>query len=268
MPKAHVNGIVINYQIDGDDTGRGTIVLINGLADDLLSWGFQVPALVEAGYRVLRFDNRGIGQTDRPAGPYTSRLLADDTKALVDHLGITGFHLMGVSMGGMIAEEYALAHGGDLKSLTLACTYGRADPFCQTMFAMWADLARAIDVPFVMRDVALWAFTGPFFEQRPGDAAEFAAAMASLDMSLDAYLAQLAVIQKHDALARASGIKVPTLVLAGEEDILIPVRLSRKLQQAIPGAEWKTVPGGHACMWETPEPFNNAFLDFVQRRSN
>ena len=110
---------------------------------------------------------------------------------------------MGVSMGGMIAQEYALAYGGDLKSLTLACTYGKADPFCQTMFAMWADLAKAVSVPFVMRDVALWAFTGPFFEERAGDAAEFAAAMASLDMSLEAYLAQLAVIQKHDALDRA-----------------------------------------------------------------
>jgi 3-oxoadipate enol-lactonase len=267
LPKAHVNGININYQIDGDDAGKGTIVLINGLADDLQSWGFQMPALIEAGYRVLRFDNRGIGQSDRPAGPYTSKLLADDAKALVDKLGLKGFHLMGVSMGGMIAEEYTLAYGGDLKSLTLACTYGKADPFCQTMFAMWADLARAVNVPFVMRDVALWAFTGPFFEERPGDAAEFAAAMASLDMSLEAYLAQLAVIQAHDATDRLGKIKVPTLVLAGEEDILIPVRLSRKLQAAIPGAKWKTVPGGHACLWETPGPFNSAFLDFVSSAS-
>jgi len=267
LPKAHVNGITINYEIDGPDNGKGTIVLINGLADDLLSWGFQVPALVDAGYRVLRFDNRGIGQSDKPAGPYSSKLLADDAKALVDSLRLTGFHLMGVSMGGMIAEEYALAYGSDLKSLTLSCTYGKADAFCQTMFAMWADLAKAIDVPFVMRDVALWAFTGPFFNERPGDAAEFAAAMASLDMSLDAYLAQLAVIQDHDALGRARQIKVPTMVLAGEEDILIPVRLSRKLQEAIPGAEWKTVPGGHACLWETPDPFNKAFLDFVRSKS-
>lgn len=267
MPKAHVNGIDINYEIDGKGT-KGTIVLINGLADDLLSWGFQVPALVEAGYRVLRFDNRGIGKSDRPAGPYSSKLLADDAKALVDHLGIKGFHLMGVSMGGMIAQEYALSFGDDLKSLTLACTYGTADAFCLNMFAMWADLAKAIDVPFVMRDVALWAFTGPFFNERPSDAAEFAAAMASLDMSLDAYLAQLAVIQKHDAQGRVGKIKTPTLVLAGEEDILIPVRLSKALQQAIPGAEWKTVPGGHACLWESPDPFNAAFLDFVRRKSN
>ena len=69
MPTAQVNGITINYEIDGPDTSKETIVLINGLADDLLSWGFQIPALVDAGFRVLRFDNRGIGKTEGPPGP-------------------------------------------------------------------------------------------------------------------------------------------------------------------------------------------------------
>ena len=264
MPNARINGITLNYQIDGPETAPETIVLINGLADDLESWGFQIPAQVDAGYRVLRFDNRGIGKSDAPAGDYTSRMMADDAKALVDHLALRDFHLMGVSMGGMIAQEYAIAYGGDLKSLTLACTYGKADAFCQTMFAMWADLAKAVSVPFVMRDVALWAFTGPFFTERPDDAAAFAEAMAALPMSLAAYLSQLAVIQAHDATDRLMQIKVPTLVLAGEEDILIPVRLSRQLQHIIPGAAWATTPGGHACLWESPDPFNTAFINFVR----
>ena len=268
MPSAQINGITLNYQIDGPETAAETIVLINGLADDLESWGFQIPALVEAGFRVLRFDNRGIGKSDAPAGDFSSRMMADDAKALVDMLGMKDFHLMGVSMGGMISQEYAITYGSDLKSLTLACTYGKADAFCQTMFAMWADLAAATSVPFVMRDVALWAFTGPFFEERPADAAEFATAMAALPMSLDAYLSQLAVIQAHDAMGRLGQITVPTLVLAGEEDILIPVRLSKLLQKAIPGADWVTVPGGHACLWESPDPFNATFIDFVRSQSN
>ena len=267
MPTAQINGITLNYQIDGPDSAAETIVLINGLADDLESWGFQIPALVDAGFRVLRFDNRGIGKSDAPAGAYSSRMLANDAKALVDLLGIKGFHLMGVSMGGMISEEYAIAYPGDLKSLTLACTYGKADAFCQTMFAMWADLARATSVPFVMRDVALWAFTGPFFEERPDDAAAFSAAMAALPMSLEAYISQLAVIQAHDATDRLGQIKLPTLVLAGEEDILIPVRLSKKLKEAIPGAAWATVPGGHACLWESPEPFNTTFINYIHSQS-
>ena len=267
MPTAKINGIDINYRIDGADNSGETVVLINGLADDLESWGFQVPALLEAGFRVLSFDNRGIGKSDRPAGPYSSKMLADDAKALVDHLGIKDFHLMGVSMGGMISQEYALAYPGDLKSVTLACTYARADAFCQTMFAMWADLAQKIDVPFVMRDVTLWAFTGPFFSQRPDDAAEFAAALAQLDMKVAPYLAQLAVIQAHDTTDRIGSLKVPTFVLAGEEDILIPVRLSRELHASIPGAAWGTVPGGHACLWETPDPFNAAVIEFVKKHA-
>lgn len=262
MPVAHVNGIDINYQLEGE--GDQTIVLINGLADDLQSWDFQMPAILEAGYRVLRFDNRGIGKSDAPAGPYSSGMLAADAKALVDHLGLTGFHLMGVSMGGMIAEEYAIAYGSDLASLTLACTYAKPDPFCLSMFAMWGDLATSLGVSFVMRDVSLWAFTGPFFEDRPEDAAEFAAAMEQLDMSVDAYLAQLSVIQTHDATDRIGAVTVPTMVLAGEEDILIPVRLSRRLAESIPGSTWATVPGGHACLWESPDPFNAAFVDFVR----
>ncbi len=265
MTTAHVNGITMNYQLEGD--GEQTVVLVNGLADDLLSWDFQVPALLDAGLRVLRFDNRGIGHSDAPAGPYSARLLADDAKALVDHLGLTDIHLMGVSMGGMIAQEYALANASDLRSLTLACTYAAPGPFCGRMFDLWAELAVAHGVPFVMRDVALWAFTVPFFEERAADAAEFEEAMAGLPMSLDAYLAQLAVIQQHDTTDRLAQITVPTLVLAGEEDILIPVRLSRRLHEGVPGSRWATVPGGHACLWESPDPFNTAFIDFVTATS-
>ena len=179
----------------------------------------------------------------------------------MDHLGLSGFHLLGVSMGGMIAQEYAIAHPGDLKSVTLACTYEKPDAFCQTMFAMWADLAKKIDVPFVMRDVALWAFTVPFFSERAAEAAEFAAAMGALDMSVDTYLAQLNVIQEHDAMSRVGRISVPSLVLAGEEDILIPVRF-RKNCGRHPRLPLEDDKGGHACLWESPEPFNGAFLDF------
>src|SRR5580704_12991590 len=104
MPTAALEGIEINYRIEGD--GPETVVLVNGLADDLETWGDQVPALLEAGYRVLRFDNRGVGLSSKPLGPYTTAMFAADTKALVDQLGVGDFHLLGVSMGGMIAQEY------------------------------------------------------------------------------------------------------------------------------------------------------------------
>jgi 3-oxoadipate enol-lactonase len=261
MPIAHVNGIDLNYQLEGE--GEETIVLVNGLADDLETWVFQMEDLLGAGYRVLRFDNRGVGQSGAPAGPYTTKLFAEDAKALVDELGLRDFHLVGGSMGGMIAQEYAIAYGSDLRSLTLACTYAAPGPFCSRMFAMWADLAPELGVPFVMRDVTLWAFTVPFFEEREEELKEFEAAMADLPQPLDAYLAQLSSIRTHDCTDRLGAISAPTLVLAGEEDILIPVRLSRRLHDGIAGSQWSTTKGGHACVWEHPSEFNGALLEFV-----
>jgi pimeloyl-ACP methyl ester carboxylesterase len=263
MPVATISDLDINYRLEGD--GPETIVLINGLADDLETWVLQMDDLLRAGYRVLRFDNRGIGATAKPAGPYSSRMLADDAKGLVDHLGISDFHLMGVSMGGMIAQEYALAYPGDLRSVTFGCTYAAPGPFCSRMFAMWADLAPVMGVPFVMRDVTLWAFTTSFFEDRPAELAEFEQAMRYLDQPVPAYLAQLAVIQDHDTTSRLGQLAVPALVLAGEQDILIPVELSRRLHAALPQAQWATTPGGHACLWEHPNEFNQAYLSFVKQ---
>jgi 3-oxoadipate enol-lactonase len=261
VPTAHVNDVTLNYSLEGD--GGETVVLVNGLADDLNTWDFQMPALLEAGFRVLRFDNRGIGQSDKPAGPYTTQLFAQDTKALVDELGLTDFHLLGVSMGGMIAQEYAIANSSDLRSLTLACTYATPGPFCSRMFQLWEELAPEKGVPFVMRDVTLWAFTVPFFQEREEELREFEAEMATMDQPLEAYLAQLHSIQQHDTTGRLGSISAPTLVLAGEEDILIPVRLSRALQEQIPGSQWTTVRGGHACLWEHPDSFNDAVVKFL-----
>jgi 3-oxoadipate enol-lactonase len=263
MPVARVNDIELNYQLEG--AGEETIVLVNGLADDLETWGFQMEDFLAAGYRVLRFDNRGVGASSKPAGPYSSRMLADDAKALVDSLGITDFHLMGVSMGGMIAQEYALAYGPDLRSVTFGCTYAAPGPFCSAMFAMWEQMAPVLGVPFIMRDVTLWAFSLPFFEQRGAELAEFETAMRYLDMPVHAYLAQLAVIQQHDTTARLGQIATPALVLAGDSDILIPVALSRRLHAGVPGSQWATTKGGHACLWEHPAEFNQAFLEFTKR---
>lgn len=263
MTRIAINDIEIDYLIEGD--GPETIVMVNGLADEKESWGYQTPDFVAAGHRVLTFDNRGVGQSSMPPGPYTTRLFAADTKALVDALGISGFHMVGTSMGGMIAQEFAIHYGSDLKSLTLSSTYAAPGPFCGRMFSMWADMAPQLGVPFVMRDVTLWAFTLPFFETREAELQEFEAAMAAMTQPVEAYLAQLSSIQTHDTTDRLDRITVPTLVIAGEEDILIPVALSRRLHEGIAGSEWLTTPGGHASIWEHPEPFNQAVLAFIGR---
>jgi 3-oxoadipate enol-lactonase len=302
MPAASVNSITLNYTISGPPTGAW-LVLINGLADDLQTWSANIPAFTAAGYRVLAYDNRGIGLSSRPAGPYTAELLAADLHALIVHLDIKRFHLLGVSMGGMVAQAYALdypngspvANGREMLSLSLCCTYAAPSAFCERMFALWAEMSPKMSVRDVMRDVALWAFTVAFFRERTGELEAVEEAMKSLDMSLESYLAQLNVIQKFDSVGALKGLKENgkclggiregnVMVLAGEEDILIPVVLSKELCEAIPGSEWRTTPGGHGCLvsccliflqhtkylksltslqWEFPDEFNKTALDFL-----
>jgi 3-oxoadipate enol-lactonase len=261
MPVIAANGIDINYRDEG--SGSETIVLVNGLADDLETWSLQVPAFLAAGYRVVRFDNRGIGESSKPAGPYTTSMLAADTKALVDHLKLEAFHMVGISMGGMIAQEYAIAYPQDLRSVTLACTYAAPGPFCSRMYSMWADQAPVLGVPAVMRDVVLWCFTLDFFESRPDELAAIEAAMNFMNQPVPAYLAQIESIRTHDTLERLSQIRVPTLVLAGASDILIPVELSRRIHELIPSSTWATTKGGHACIWEFPDEFNETVLHYL-----
>ena len=171
MPILRLKDVEINYELEGD--GPETIALVNGLADDLTTWFGQMEDFLGAGYRVLRFDNRGIGKSSRPQGLYTT------AKALVDHLELRDVHLVGVSMGGMISQEYALAYQGDLRSLTLACTYAAPGPFCSRMFKLWQDMAPAMGLSAVMRDVTLWAFTQDFFLTQEATLKEFEAAMAA-----------------------------------------------------------------------------------------
>ena len=301
MPTVEANGITINYSLEGSGNGE-LVVLINGLADDLTTWEAQVPAILDAGYRVLRYDNRGIGRSSRPPGPYTAEQMADDLHALLKRVDLDEktFHLLGVSMGGMIAQSYALkypngspaAEGFEMLSLSLCCTYAEPTLFCSRMFDLWADMAVKMSVQDVMRDVTLWAFTVPFFRQRTGELLEEVEdAMKALDMSTDAYLSQLDVIREFDTTGALDFLKTEghglggldgkkVLVLAGRTDILIPVTLSRELAERIEGSQFLTCKGGHACMvsllqslammsisntkqWEFPDDFNKMVVGFL-----
>lgn len=267
MPTCEANGITLNYLLEGPATDAPLLVLVNGLADDLETWSAQVPAFLSAGYRILRYDNRGIGHTSKPAGLYTSEQMADDLHGLLTYLKVQDFHLLGVSMGGMIAQSYALKYpnasqGPRMLSLSLCCTYAEPTTFCSRMFSLWADMAQRMSIQDVMRDVTLWAFTVPFFRTRSDELREVEESMDKLDMSLDAYLAQLNVIQKFDTTSRLDSLKAEekvlgnlphgkVLVLAGKVDLLIPVVLSRELAERVEGSKFVTVKGGHGCMVST-----------------
>ena len=260
MPTARSNGLELSYRIDGD--GAETLVLVNGLADTKESWEAQFPAFAER-YRVVSYDNRGVGETPTPPGSYTTAQMADDLAGLVDALEIERFHLVGVSMGGMIAQEYAIEHADRLLSASFCCTYSYPGPFCLRMFSCWRDLVPHLGVGFTQREVILWAFTTDFFEQQEQTVEEIEALMGANPQSPEGYLAQLSSIETHDTRGRLGAVTCPAMTLVGEEDILIYPKLSRRLHDELPDSTWAEVPGGHACLWEFPDEFNRAVLDFL-----
>src|ERR1700689_3827214 len=156
MPVLRANGLDIHYRVTGD--GPDTALLINGVGGDLEGWAMQVDPLVAAGLRVITFDNRGIGRSSFPPGPYTSREMAADTRALATTLGLTQFHLVGVSMGGLIAQEYALSYPEDLRSVVLANTYAKPDAYTRAAFDTWAQVAESGGMALMMRQQAPWVF--------------------------------------------------------------------------------------------------------------
>jgi len=263
----HGQEIDLHYRITGD--GDQTLVLINGVGDDLDGWANQVADFVGAGLRVVSFDNRGVGMSGQPPGPYRSAEMAADLKVLVTQLGLSRFHLAGVSMGGVIAQEYAVAHGDDLVSLVLANTFAVADPFTRAAFETWATVAGTAGMPVMMEQQAPWIYSPGFYEQHPAKVAELIAAAQASIQPAAAFAAQTAALTGHDCAGRIGAVRVPTLVLAARDDIIIRPELSRRLFDAL-GADigaWVVVPGGHAAFWENPGPWNQAVIDFVRRHS-
>ena len=257
MPTVTSNGIELAYEEHGG--GEETLVLVNGLADVKESWEAQVPAFAER-YRVIAYDNRGLGGSSAPPGPYTIKQMADDLDGLVEALDLDRFHLVGTSMGGMIGQEYAIAHADRLRSAALCNTYSHPGPFCLRMFSCWRDLVPHLGVGFTQREVILWAFTTDFFEQREAELLEIEEYMASNPMPAEGYLAQLAAIETHDTRGRLGAVTCPVLTLVGQEDILVYPKLSRRLHEELPRSTWVEVQGGHACLWEYPDSFNAAIL--------
>lgn len=275
-----------------------TIVLINGLADPKESWTTQIPAFTAAGYRVLTYDNRGVGASSRPSQTdevYTTASMASDLASLLGGIDIKGpIHILGVSMGGMIAQSFTLEHlllplgtptiSDDVQvlSVTFACTYAAPGPFCTRLFELWRDVARDMSVATVLRDTLLWCFSPEYWADpaRQGDIKAMDDDLKTMDdvglggMGQAAYLAQLNAILVFDSTDRLAelarlqqqqqqpkGSGTQIVVLAGESDILIPTSLSRELFGLIPSAIWRTARGGHACNWEFPDEFNKTCLD-------
>ena len=261
-----------------EEHGSGDpLLLIMGLAADSTAWMFQLPAFAER-YRTIVFDNRGIGRSSKPAGPYTIGGMADDTAGLLAAIGVERAHVVGVSMGGMIAQELALRHPERVRGLVLACTYpepdeeirlGRSSSIQQLGGTVGADGTAQIDLaavdPMMIFQTLLPKVFSPSFlqNQLPILMQLFGGAL-QWGFSIEAIMAQVDAVMSHQATDRLSSIKSPTLVITGDADLLIPPANSDLIASKIPGARLVKIPGGtHGFNFETPDLFNRAVLDFL-----
>ncbi len=248
------------------EAGAGEpLVLVMGFGADHLAWGFQMPAFAER-YRVIAFDNRGAGQTDQPDRPYTTRQMADDTVGLLDALGIERAHVLGVSMGGMIAQELALNYPGRVRTLQLHCTYARADGWTRARLATARAERIALPREDAIRSNFFWLFARETYNERP----EFVEAILHTALahphpqSLVGFVRQAEACLAHDTVERLAALRCPTLVGAAAEDILVPPRFSREIAAHVPGAEFRMIEGaGHVYFWERPDAFNALCLEFL-----
>jgi 3-oxoadipate enol-lactonase len=260
--KLTANGIRINYQLDGPASGP-VVTLSHSLATNLSMWDPQARALASR-YRVLRYDTRGHGGTDAPAGPYGLEQLAEDARALLRALGIARTHFIGLSMGGFIGQLLALTHPEMLQSLVVCDTTSRVPPEARPMWDERIRVAQNQGIePHVEPTIGRW-FTTPFREQRV-DVINPVRAMIR-GTPPQGYIGCCHAIAALDLTDRLGGIRVPTLVIVGEDDPATPAAASRTIHERIKGSELVILKSAsHLSNLEQAEAFNRAITTFLAR---
>jgi pimeloyl-ACP methyl ester carboxylesterase len=275
MSTAKIGSVELYYEEHG--TGD-PLLLIMGLAADSQAWMFQLPDFAKR-YRTISFDNRGVGRSSKPPGPYTIHEMADETAGLLDALSIARAHVVGVSMGGMIAQELVLRHPEKVRGLVLACTYPEPDAeverrreFSLNQFGGSVDASGAMKIDVSATNPLMFlqqmlpsVFNQEFIERELPKLMQVFSGALQWGFSLEAILGQVGAVMSHQATDRLHKIKSPTLVITGDADRLVSPAGSDILAREIPGAKLVKVPGGsHGFNFETPEVFNREVLTFLE----
>jgi pimeloyl-ACP methyl ester carboxylesterase len=264
MPKVTVSGA----ELYCEEHGRGEpLVLVPGFGTGLWIWYRQVPAFAER-FRVIVFDPRGVARSRASDAPFTMRDLAEDLAALLEELKVKKAHVLGASFGGFVAQEFALAHPELTRSLILCCTsYGGAGhvpPAPETLAAIAST--KGLNTQARVRENLLLAFSPRFVEAQPAEVERVINLRAENDVPESSYLRQLQAAVAFDAAARVGRVEVPTLVMTGDADRIVPHENSLNLAAAIPGATLRIIEGGsHAFFIEQAGEFNRAVVEFVER---
>ena len=245
--------------------GHDPVLMIQGLGADMTGWAFQRLAFA-ARHRVVAFDNRGAGRSDKPTGPYDLSAMADDAVAVLDAAGIERAHLVGASMGGVVAQIVAVRYPERVSSLVLACTAARNHPWREELFNEWIRVAADDGMGALGRTAMRW-LVGPRSLRRFAPALGFAAPLL-MSAPVDGFISQCQAILDADQslTATLSSVVAPTLVIVGNQDILTPRGDSEELAELIPGAELVVIAGAaHGLMVEHASTFNRVVLDFLAR---
>ncbi|MCX7750276.1 MAG: alpha/beta hydrolase [Candidatus Bipolaricaulota bacterium] len=265
MPHARVHGATLYYETHGWEGDADVVALLNGVLMSTAGWAAQIRP-VSARYRLLLHDGRGMWKSEHPPGPYSLELHADDLVGLLDHLGVERAHLAGISYGAEIALTCALRHPDRVASLFLSSAVACPDPLLRAQIESWAAAAEREDPELLWHLVFAASFSRRWIEEHPGEREAGARRYASLDFRAAAELFR--AFLRYDVSEELGRVRVPTLVLVGEEDALKPPRHAEALARGIRGAEFLVVPGaGHALCLERPGEFNTVLLGFLAKHA-
>jgi len=258
--KIKANGIEINYEIEG---AGPWLTMSHSLACNLHMWDEEAKRLSKR-YKVLRYDTRGHGASGAPAGAYTLELLADDLHGLLQGLGVQSTHFVGLSMGGMIGQTYALKYPGMFRSLALCDTTSR---YPAEAAGLWTERIKTVEAQgmeaLVESTLARW-FTEPFRKSHP-EVVEKVAVMIRAT-PVPGYVGCSHAIPKINLTARLKEIACPVVVIVGKDDPGTPVAMAEEIHQALPGSKLVVIPSAaHLSNLEQPDAFNQSLADFLEK---
>jgi pimeloyl-ACP methyl ester carboxylesterase len=266
MPYAEVNGLSLYYELLGEGS---PICLVEGIGYATWLWRSQIGPL-SANHQLLLFDNRDVGNSGLASRPYTTRELADDVAALLDLLGIERAHLLGVSMGGFVVQEFALAYPERARSLILVGTLfgGKEINLLPAEAQRQRIPSRSLSPEGRLRAATALAFAPGYADTHPEIFDEVVQARLPYPQSREAWLRQAGAVVGFDVSQELGAIAAPTLVIHGDQDRVVPVENGRLLAGRIPGAELHILEGGgHLVFIEQADRFNQLVLDFLARAS-
>ena len=263
MPFVDVNGTNLHYRFDGDEHGP-TVMLSNSLASDLTMWDLQIPALVEAGYRVLRYDSRGHGQSAVPEGPYSIELLTADAVGLMDVLGLEKVHFCGLSKGGMVGQMLGTQHADRLISLMLCSTSAHIYP--REIWQERIDTVRESGMEAVVEATIDRWFTKEGQKRLPSEVEKVRRMI--LNTPTEGFCACCAAIRDMDQRESIKAISTTVLVVVGEHDPGTPVSAAKLIHERIAPSELQIISdAAHFVNVEQKSRFNNILLGFLKEMS-